>query len=208
MSLDWPAITRSLEDDGYALLPGLLDAGTVQRWRQQANGMGASLASLEPGRGEWLATAGALPAEFDGLYATLAQLANRWSEELDDTRRYPAEPPEAIDAQLCRLGTGDYLALRQGDNDAALPLRLAILLAGPLSDFTGGEFVLTEQRPRMQSRATVLPLRQGDAVLFSDGRRPVRNSLGQRYGAGLKHGTSRVRSGQRLSLELGFPARR
>ena len=70
----------------------------------------------------------------------------------------------------------------------------------PRSDFTGGEFVVTEQRPRMQSRATVLPLRQGDAVLFSEGRRPVRNSLGQRYGAGLKHGTSRVRSGQRLSL--------
>ncbi|WP_337056560.1 2OG-Fe(II) oxygenase [Pseudomonas sp. USHLN015] len=212
MSLDWPSLIRCLDEDGYALLPGLLDAGTVQQWRQQAKGMGTRLAPLEPGCGEWLATAGALPGELgelgDGLYSTLARLANRWSEELDEPGRYPTGPAGAIDARLCHLGTGEYLALRQGDGTAALPLRLAILLACPRSDFTGGEFVVTEQRPRMQSRATVLPLRQGDAVLFSDGRRPVRNSLGQRYGAGLKHGTSRVRSGQRLSLELGFPAGR
>ncbi|MCU9946788.1 2OG-Fe(II) oxygenase [Pseudomonas sp. PDM13] len=203
MTLDWPALTRSLEDDGYALLPDLLDACRVQHWRRLAETPGAGLAPPEPGRGEWIATTGTSFA--DAYPLELAGLANRWNDELGEAHRYPLQGI-TVDAQLCRLEVGDYLDLRQGDG-TALPLRIAILLSCPGQDFSGGEFVVTEQRPRMQSRATVLPLRQGDAVLFSTGRRPVRNSLGQLYGAGLKHGTSRVRSGQRLSLELGFPAR-
>ena len=151
----------------------------------------------------WIARAGTSFA--DAYPPELASLANRWNEALGEAHRYPLQGI-TVDAQLCRLEAGDYLNLRQ-DDGTALPLRIAILLSCPGHDFSGGEFVVTEQRPRMQSRATVLPLRQGDAVLFSTGRRPVRNSLGQLYGAGLKHGTSRVRSGQRLSLELDFPAR-
>ncbi|EQM66835.1 2OG-Fe(II) oxygenase [Pseudomonas tohonis] len=203
MTLDWPALTRSLEDDSYALLPGLLDAGAVQHWRRLAKTPGAGLAPPEPGRGEWIATAGGPLG--DEVYPELASLANRWNEALGEAHHYPLQGI-TVDAHLCRLEAGDYLNLHQGDG-TALPLRIAILLSCPGQDFSGGEFVVTEQRPRMQSRATVLPLRQGDAVLLSTGRRPVRNSLGQLYGAGLKHGTSRVRSGQRLSLELDFPAR-
>ena len=105
---------------------------------------------------------------------------------------------------LLRYGAGDYNCLHQDlYGEHVFPLQVAVLLSQPGCDFTGGEFVLTEQRPRMQSRAEVVPLAQGDAVVFAVNHRPVRGSRGI-YRVRMRHGVSRIRSGQRLTLGLIF----
>ena len=149
------------------------------------------------------------------LYRRLAPLANRWNESMGIDVRYPAEHADFIGRcheagqsrptpLLLRYGAGDYNCLHQDlYGDHIFPFQVAFLLAQPDADFTGGEFVLTEQRPRMQSRVEVVPLRQGDGVIFAVHHRPVQGNRGV-YRVNLRHGVSRLRSGRRHTLGVIF----
>jgi hypothetical protein len=149
------------------------------------------------------------------MYPPLAEIANRWEATLGTALRYPAAHHEFVDRchragqvrptpLLLQFGAGDFNCLHQDVyGEHTFPLQVAILLSQPQRDFTGGEFVLTEQRPRMQSRADVVPLTQGDGVAFAVSTRPVRGSRGV-YRVNMRHGVSRVRSGQRHTLGIIF----
>jgi len=149
------------------------------------------------------------------LYPELAKVANRWSAAMGSETRFPADHAAFIrrchaagqrrpTPLLLKYGAGDYNCLHQDlYGEHVFPLQLTILLSRPGRDFTGGEFVMTEQRPRMQSRAEVVPLEQGDAVIFAVNERPVRGSRGP-YRVRLRHGVSRVRSGRRHTAGIIF----
>jgi hypothetical protein len=149
------------------------------------------------------------------LYPHLVDVANEWNRRMNIDLRYPTEHSaflakchEAGQVRptplLLQYVTGDFNCLHQDlYGDLAFPLQAAILLSEPGEDFTGGEFVLTEQRPRMQSRPEVVPLRQGDAVVFAVHNRPVQGSRGT-YRVNLRHGVSRVRSGKRHTVGIIF----
>ena len=149
------------------------------------------------------------------LYSRLAPLANRWNDLLRIDVRYPSEHEEFVTRcheagqvrptpLLLQYGAGDYNCLHQDlYGEHVFPFQAAFLLAEPEKDFTGGEFVLTEQRPRMQSRAEVVPLRQGDGVIFAVHHRPVEGTRGT-YRVNLRHGVSRIRSGRRHTLGVIF----
>jgi uncharacterized protein len=150
-----------------------------------------------------------------GLYPRLATVANSWNERLDMGQRYPATHTEFL--EMCRKAgqerptplllqyvPGDFNCLHQDlYGDLAFPIQVAVLLSEPGRDFTGGEFVLTEQRPRMQSRAEVVPLRQGDAVAFAVHNRPAQGTKGS-YRVNMRHGVSRLRSGMRHTVGIIF----
>ena len=171
------------------------------------------------GRGEYQYFAYPLPASIAGLraalYPRLVPVANRWHDAMgidvsfpDEHRVFLARCHDAGQTRptplLLQYGEGDFNALHQDVYGThVFPLQVATLLSAPERDFTGGEFVLTEQRPRMQSRAEVVPLRQGDAVVFAVRHRPVRGSRGT-YRVNLRHGVSRVRSGRRHTLGIIF----
>ena len=150
-----------------------------------------------------------------GLYPHLVPLANLWYQRMGLNLRFPLDHAAFLarcraagqtrpTPLLLRYGEGDYNALHQDlYGEHVFPLQVAILLSAPGSDFEGGEFVLTEQRPRMQSRAMVVPLGQGDAVVFAVNNRPVQGSRGS-YRVKLRHGVSMVRSGRRLTLGIIF----
>lgn len=149
------------------------------------------------------------------LYPRLATVADRWNEAMGLTARYPATHAEYVERchaagqlrptpLLLQYAAGDYNCLHQDlYGDHVFPLQVAILLSQPGRDFTGGEFVLTEQRPRMQSRPEVVPLQQGDAVVFAVHHRPVRGTRGI-YRVNLRHGVSRIRSGHRHTAGIIF----
>ena len=149
------------------------------------------------------------------LYPKLADIANRWNEEMDMPVRYPAEHEEFLrrchkagqskpTPLLLKYEEGDYNCLHQDlYGEHVFPIQVAILLSEPGRDFTGGEFVLAEQRPRMQSRPEVVPLRRGDAVAFAVHHRPVRGKRGS-YRVNMRHGVSRIRSGQRYTAGIIF----
>jgi hypothetical protein len=151
----------------------------------------------------------------EALYPPLARIANRWNEALRLDARYPSTHAEYLErchaAGQCKptplllsYGEGDYNCLHQDlYGEHVFPLQLTVLLSQPGSDFEGGEFVLTEQRPRMQSRVEVVSLRQGDAVIFPVHHRPVQGARGV-YRVNLRHGVSRVRSGKRRTLGIIF----
>ena len=171
------------------------------------------------GKGEYRYFKYPLPDILGGLRAALwpklAGIANGWNERMGLDQRYPAT--HAAFLQQCHQAgqtrptplllqyvTGDFNCLHQDlYGDLAFPLQAAFLLSEPGRDFTGGEFVLTEQRPRMQSRAEVVPLMQGDAVVFAVHNRPVQGSRGN-YRVNLRHGVSRLRSGQRHTVGIIF----
>jgi hypothetical protein len=171
------------------------------------------------GRGEYKYLAYPLPAGIaalrEALYPRLAVIANRWNEGMGIAVRYPAELDEFLarcraagqtrpTPLLLRYGPDDYNCLHQDlYGELVFPLQVAILLSAPERDFTGGEFVLTEQRPRMQSRAEVVPLGQGDGVIFPVHHRPVQGTRGV-YRVNMRHGVSRVRSGERHTLGIIF----
>ena len=149
------------------------------------------------------------------LYARVAEFANAWNARMNIATRYPEQHADYLKIchrsgqtrptpLLLQYGPGDYNCLHQDlYGDLAFPLQITVLLSEPNRDFIGGEFVLTEQRPRMQSRVEVVPLRQGDAVLFAVHNRPVQGTKGV-YRVNLRHGVSRVRSGQRHTLGIIF----
>ncbi|MFZ3008493.1 MAG: 2OG-Fe(II) oxygenase [Phenylobacterium sp.] len=151
----------------------------------------------------------------EALYPQLVEIANRWNETMGIAVRYPLQHKEYLarchaagqvrpTPLLLQYGPGDYNCLHQDlYGEHVFPLQVAVLLSEPGEDFTGGEFILTEQRPRMQSRAEVVPLRQGDAVVFAVHHRPVQGTRGA-YRVSMRHGVSRLRSGQRHTLGIIF----
>jgi len=223
-ALDWNAIATDLDAHGCAMLAGLLTSDEcVELARRYADdGQFRSRVVMSRhgfGRGEYKYFAYPLPEPVaslrTALYPPLAAVANRWHEAMGIENRYPAEHAaflarcrEAGQARptplLLQYGAGDYNCLHQDlYGDLAFPLQVAILLAEPGVAFTGGEFVLTEQRPRMQSRVEVVPLSRGDGVIFPVHHRPVRGTRGV-YRVNLRHGVSRVRSGHRATLGIIF----
>jgi uncharacterized protein len=149
------------------------------------------------------------------LYAHLAPVANQWNERMGEETRYPAEHGDFLKhchekgqlrptPLLLQYVPGDYNCLHQDlYGELAFPIQVAVLLSEPGTDFTGGEFVLAEQRPRMQTRAEVVPLSQGDAIAFAVHHRPVQGTRGT-YRVNLRHGVSRVRSGYRHTVGIIF----
>ena len=224
MAYDWPQLAQELDGFGCAVLPRLLSAdecaGIAAFYDDEAYFRShIHMARHGFGRGEYKYFRYPLPdllaALRTALYPPLAEIANRWNARLGVDVVYPRRHADFL-AQchaagqvrptplLLRYGPGDYNCLHQDLYGAlAFPLQVAVLLSRPGEDFTGGEFVLTEQRPRMQSRAEVVPLRQGDAVVFAVHNRPVDGAKGA-YRVNLRHGVSRVRSGRRHTLGLIF----
>ena len=221
---DWTAIETALDREGWALLPGLLAPGacTGLAARYDENSLFRSTVTMARhgfGRGEYRYFAYPLPplvsALRTALYPHLAAIANRWHARMGVDRRFPdthaaflAECHAGGQARptplLLRYGPGDYNCLHQDlYGEHVFPLQIAVLLSAPGTDFDGGELVLTEQRPRMQSRAAVLPLTQGDAVVFAVNQRPVRGSRGD-YRVTMRHGVSTIRRGQRHTLGIIF----
>ncbi|AIV46734.1 oxygenase, catalysing oxidative methylation of damaged DNA family protein [Burkholderia pseudomallei TSV 25] len=221
--LDWTAIASQLDAEGYALLPGFLSESAARDVARQAEGKGvarrASLASMGLGRGELLYPGDVLsiPVELwrAAFYPRLATIANRWNEILGVTDRYPKTLVEFLrrnqkagqvraQSHVNRLGVDDHVSLHQcSDGEQVFPLQIVGLLSQPGADFEGGEFVMTEQRPRMQSRPMVLPLKLGDMAIIATAERPFKGTKGH-YRVNLKHAISRVHKGERIGLELSF----
>ena len=222
--LDWAAIESDLDAYGYAVAPRLLTLNAclavASLYPEEAQFRSTVVMARHGfGRGEYKYFGEPLPDLVCGLrrdlYPRLAPIANRWNETMGVTPRYPPEH-DAFRAQcraagqarptplLLRYGPGDYNCLHQDVYGALVfPLQMAILLSAPGRDFSGGEFLLTEQRPRMQSRAEVVSLGQGDGVIFAVRERPVQGARGP-YRVALRHGVSRIRRGERFTLGMIF----
>lgn len=221
---DWDALSSELDNFGCAALPGLLTQaecrtiaalyGDESHFRSHIH-----MARHGFGRGEYRYFRYPLPdliGDLRGaLYPRLAAVANRWNARMGIDERYPERHADFLERchaagqtrptpLLLQYVAGDFNCLHQDlYGDIAFPLQVAILLSEPGRDFTGGEFVLTEQRPRMQSRAEVVPLGLGDAVVFAVHNRPVEGKRGS-YRVNMRHGVSRVRSGRRHTLGIIF----
>jgi hypothetical protein len=222
-ALDWEHIADELTAQGSVMLEKLLSPEECReiaslypedRFRSRI-----VMSRHGFGSGEYKYFAYPLPDLIEGfrtaLYPRLAPIANHWNELMAIDARYPASHKDFLERGhaagqtrptplLLQYEAGDYNCLHQDlYGDLAFPLQVAILLSEPGRDHTGGEFVLTEQRPRMQSRPEVVPLRQGDAVAFAVHHRPVRGTKGC-YRVNLRHGVSQVRSGRRHTLGIIF----
>ena len=222
--VDWREIAASLDERGYATTPPLL--------RREECGALAALYPREEvfrsrvvmqrhafGRGEYKYFKYPLPGVVEGLrqaiYPRLAPIANRWRERLREEGRFPPSLTAYLDEchkagqkrptpLLLKYGPDDYNCLHQDlYGELMFPLQLTVLLSAPEDDFTGGEFLLVEQRPRAQSRGEVVPLQQGEAVIFPVHHRPVKGSRGA-YRVTMRHGVSRLRSGERYTLGIIF----
>ncbi|MEO7178096.1 MAG: 2OG-Fe(II) oxygenase [Allosphingosinicella sp.] len=222
-AIDWPRAEAALDAEGFALLPELLGpcecAALAALYDEDRFRSRVVMSRHGFGRGEYKYFSYPLPepvgALRTGLYGKLAPIANRWNASMGIEATYPptheaylARCHEAGQVRptplLLRYGPGDYNCLHKDlYGDHVFPLQVAILLAEPGDDFVGGEFVLTEQRPRMQSRVAVVPLRKGDAVVFAVNRRPVSGTRGV-YRVTMRHGVSALRSGERHTLGIIF----
>lgn len=223
-TIDWERVSQALDAEGSAVLEQLLSPeecrataslySTDEIFRSRV-----VMAQHGFGRGEYKYFNYPLPRFIAGfrtaVYPHLVPIANRWNKAMGIDVRYPAKHADFIDRchragqirptpLLLQYGEDDYNCLHQDlYGEHVFPLQLAILLSQPEKDFTGGEFVLTEQRPRMQSRPMVVPLRQGDGVVFAVHNRPVQGKKGV-YRVIFRHGVSRVRSGHRNTLGIIF----
>ena len=221
---DWGRISQDLDAQGSALLERILSADECQALADlyPEDGLFRShvvMARHGFGRGEYKYFSYPLPEIIAGLrttlYPRLAPIANRWNTAMGIEIRYPETHSDFIrrchDAGqvkptplLLQYGEGDYNCLHQDlYGEHVFPIQVAILLSEPGKDFSGGEFVLTEQRPRMQSRPEVVPLCQGDAVAFAVHHRPVQGTRGT-YSVNLRHGVSHLRSGHRHTVGIIF----
>lgn len=224
MTIDWQHISDELGAQGCAIIPQLLQpkqcSALVDLYAAKDLFRSRVVMSRHGfGRGEYQYFKYPLPDPVASLrtrlYPRLASIANRWNELLRDEVRFPAEHAEFIERchaagqlrptpLLLQYEANDYNCLHQDlYGEHVFPLQVAVLLSQPGKDFTGGEFVLTEQRPRMQSRAEVVPLEQGDAVVFAVHHRPVQGTRGI-YRVNMRHGVSRLRSGHRHTLGVIF----
>jgi uncharacterized protein len=223
-SIDWSSTSSHLDSHGWAMFRGLLAPDECEALAGLYN-EGETfrshivMARHGFGRGEYKYFRYPLPGLIDelrtSLYPRLAPIANRWNEAMGIDVRYPDRHADFIarchaagqtrpTPLLLQYGEGDFNALHQDVyGEHVFPLQVAFLLSEPGDDFTGGEFVLTEQRPRMQSRAEVVPLRRGDAVAFAVHHRPVQGTRGT-YRVNLRHGVSRIRSGHRHTMGVIF----
>ena len=223
-ALEWDRIGRDLAEFGCATTGILLPPATCEalahgydddaRYRSRI-----VMARHGFGRGEYKYFAYQLPAEVRALrtwlYPPLAAIARDWARALGREANYPPAHDEYLGLchaagqtrptpLLLQYGPGDYNCLHQDlYGDLHFPLQVAFLLSRPGADFEGGEFVLTEQRPRMQSRAEVIPLRQGEGVIFAVNQRPVQGARGV-YRVTMRHGVSRLRAGRRHTLGIIF----
>ena len=223
-TFDWLGIEKELDRQGNAVMEhflspeecrtiaGLYPKDEIFRSRVVMGRHGF-------GRGEYKYFRYPLPDLLGGLrtavYPRLVPIANHWNEAMGIDARYPEKYADFIEQchkagqvrptpLLLQYGAGDYNCLHQDlYGERVFPLQLAILLSDPGADFDGGEFVMTEQRPRMQSRPMVVPLRQGDGVVFAVHNRPVQGTRGT-YRVNLRHGVSRIRSGHRHTVGIIF----
>jgi hypothetical protein len=224
LTYNWTDVGAHLDAHGWAMLEGILSAEECRALAglYECGGSFRSrivMARHGFGRGEYKYFAYPLPDIIADLrtsiYPRLAPIADRWNEAMGIDVRYPAAHGQFLarchaagqtrpTPLLLQYGKDDFNALHQDlYGEHVFPFQVVFLLSQPGEDFTGGEFVLTEQRPRMQSRAEVVPLRQGDAAIFAVSHRPVQGSRGF-YRVNLRHGVSRVRSGHRHTTGIIF----
>jgi len=216
--------TETLDTRGFTVLSGLLDPAACRElaalWPDEGL-FRKKIVMLRHGygRGEYQYFAYPLPEPVErlrrALYPGLAAVANRWNERLGRDSRFPPTLEEWLaechaggqrrpTPLLLRYGPDDYNCLhRDLYGDLVFPLQATVLLSDPARDFDGGEFLLVEQRPRQQSRGEVVPLRQGDAVVFAVNQRPAKGTRGWHRTA-MRHGVSTVRAGERFTLGLIF----
>ena len=220
--MDWAQIAGDLDAQGWAVAKALLGAevcaGLSMLYEEDGRFRGTvTMARHGFGRGEYRYFAYPLPGIVADLrtqlYARLAPIANCWNRTMGIDTAFPDNHADFLarchaagqarpTPLILRYGPGDYNCLHQDlYGEHVFPLQAAILLDRPEKDFTGGEFLLTEQRPRMQSRGSVVPLRQGDAVIFAVNQRPVQGSRGP-YRVTMRHGVSGLRSGRRHTLGI------
>jgi hypothetical protein len=219
-----PIDTASLTTRGFAVIPRLIDPGQCRDlaalWPDGANFRSRVVMQRHGyGRGEYQYFTYPLPGPVErlrqALYPPLAEVANLWNGQLGRDKRFPpalkdwlgechAGGQKRPTPLLLRYGPGDYNCLhRDLYGELVFPLQATILLSDPARDFEGGEFMLVEQRPRMQSRGEVVPLRQGDAVVFAVNERPVQGTRGFHRTA-MRHGVSSLREGERFTLGIIF----
>ena len=223
-TVDWRGVASSLDERGYATTAALLTTeecrGLAALYdREEAFRSRVVMQRHGFGSGEYKYLRYPLPDVVEGLreaiYPRVAPIANRWHERLHEAGRFPAalgaylnECHEAGQERstplILKYEAGDYNCLHQDlYGDLVFPLQLTVLLSAPEDDFTGGEFLLVEQRPRAQSKGEVVPLRQAEAVIFPVHHRPVEGTRGP-YRATMRHGVSRLRSGRRFTLGIIF----
>jgi uncharacterized protein len=223
-ALDWPRISQDLDTQGNAVLERLIPSDVCRSLvamypKDDLFRSRVVMARHGFGRGEYKYFAYPLPQIVaklrTELYRRLAPIANRWNTTMGLEIQYPASHAEFIKRchnagqnkptpLLLQYAPGDYNCLHQDlYGEHVFPIQVAILLSEPVKDFIGGEFVLTEQRPRRQSRPEVVPLHQGDAVAFAVHHRPVQGTRGF-YRVNLRHGVSRIRSGHRHTVGIIF----
>jgi len=223
-AIEWPEVEADLDAQGAAVIKGLLapvDCHELSSLYQRDDIFRARVVMARHGfgRGEYRYFDYPLPPLIgvlrESLYAHLAPVANRWYDAMGMTARFPDRHSDFIDRchaagqekptpLLLQYGAGDYNCLHQDlYGEHVFPLQVAVLLEEPGRDFRGGEFVLVEQRPRLQTRAQVVDLRQGDAVVFAVHHRPVRGTRGF-YRVNMRHGVSEMRAGHRHTLGIIF----
>ena len=223
-AIDWERVSHDLDVRGSATVEYILSPEECARMaalysRDELFRSRVVMARHGFGRGEYKYFAYPLPAIVASLrtyvYPRLVPIANRWNHAMGIGVRYPDQHAEFLERcheagqvkptpLLLQYGIDDYNCLHQDlYGEHIFPLQLAILLSDPEEDFTGGEFVMTEQRPRMQSRPVVIPLRQGEGVVFAVHQRPVQGTRGF-YRVNLRHGVSRIRSGHRHTVGVIF----
>lgn len=223
-AIEWPEVEADLDAQGAAVIKGLLapvDCHELSSLYQRDDIFRARVVMARHGfgRGEYRYFDYPLPPLIgvlrESLYAHLAPVANRWYDAMGMTARFPDRHSDFIDRchaagqekptpLLLQYAAGDYNCLHQDlYGEHVFPLQVAVLLEEPGRDFRGGEFVLVEQRPRMQTRAQVVDLRQGDAVVFAVHHRPVRGTRGF-YRVNMRHGVSEMRAGHRHTLGIIF----
>ena len=223
-TIDWNQAVAHLNEFGNAVIGPLLtpkQCGELVRLYDQPELFRSRVVMARHGfgKGEYQYFSYPLPPIIQELrthlYSPLSQLANAWNERMGIEVRFPHEHQEFVERchaagqvrptpLLLQYGAGDFNCLHQDlYGEHVFPLQVAILLSQPEQDFTGGEFVLTEQRPRMQSRAEVVPLQQGQAVIFPVHHRPVQGTRGI-YRVNMRHGVSRIRSGNRHTVGIIF----